>query len=83
MKYSTNQEVLQDIQLVFENCYTYNQKDTEEFQCATRLEKYLSKEAKKFGFVYESVTVTDNKKDDAQGQSTQTVLNTLIENLKY
>ena len=49
MKYSCNQEVLQDIRLVFENCYTYNREDAEEFQCASRLEKYLAREAKKLG----------------------------------
>ena len=65
MKYSTNQKVLQDIQLVFKNCYTYNRQDAEVFHCAVRLEKYLSKEAKKLGLVYKSVTtVTDNIKDE-------------------
>ena len=49
MKYSCNQEVLADIRLVFQNCFTYNRDDAEEFQCAVRLEKYFSKEAKKLG----------------------------------
>merc|ERR1712029_31995 len=49
MKYSCNQEVLADIRLVFQNCFTYNRDDAEEFQCAVRLEKYFTKEAKKLG----------------------------------
>lgn len=53
MKYSCNQEVLDDIRLVFENCYTYNKDDAEEYQCAVRLEKYFEKEAKKCGLVDE------------------------------
>merc|ERR1712156_576584 len=31
MKYSCNQEVLQDIRQVFKNCYLYNREDTEEY----------------------------------------------------
>ena len=53
MKYSCNQEVLADIRLVFQNCFTYNRDDAEEFQCAVRLEKYFTKEAKKLGLADE------------------------------
>ena len=53
MKYSCNSEVLQDIKTVFENCFTYNREDAEEFQCAIRLDKYFTKEAKKLGLVDE------------------------------
>lgn len=51
MKYSCNQEVLDDIRQVFVNCFTYNRPEAEEFQCGVRLEKYFLKEMKKFGFV--------------------------------
>ena len=37
-----NQEVLANIRLVFQNCFTYNRDDAEEFQCAVRLEKYFT-----------------------------------------
>lgn len=53
MKYSCNQEVLQDIKQVFANCYLYNREDTEEYQCAMRLEKYFDKEGRKLGLVEE------------------------------
>ena len=53
MKYSCNQEVLQDVRQVFANCYTYNRDDAEEYQCAIRLEKYFEKEAKKLGLLEE------------------------------
>merc|ERR1739844_180245 len=53
MKYSCNSEVLQDIKTVFGNCYRYNAEDAEEFQCAIRLDKYFTKEAKKLGLVDE------------------------------
>merc|ERR1719187_2629 len=49
IQYSCNQEVLEDIRLVFLNCYSYNQEDTEEYQCAIRLEKLFEKEVKKLG----------------------------------
>ena len=53
MKYSCNQEVLQDIKQVFANCYLYNREDTEEYQCAMRLEKYFDKEGRKLGLLEE------------------------------
>lgn len=63
MKYSCNQEVCDDIRLVFENCYTYNADDAEEFQCANRLEKYFEKEARKLGLI---VTDTSNGADSEE-----------------
>ena len=53
MKYSCNQEVLDDIRQVFVNCFTYNKPEAEEFQCAVRLEKFFLKETKKMGLVDE------------------------------
>ena len=44
---------LQDIKQVFANCYLYNREDTEEYQCAMRLEKYFDKEGRKLGLVEE------------------------------
>ena len=52
MKYSCNQEVLEDIEMVFKNCRTYNRDDAEEYMCGVRLEKYFRKEAKKAGLVF-------------------------------
>jgi len=51
--YSRNQEILNDIRLVFANCYSYNEEDTDEYQCALRLEKYYDKELKRVGLVDE------------------------------
>ncbi len=51
MKYSCNQEVIDDIRLVFKNCWRYNKSDAEEYQCGVRLEKYFLKEAKKNGLI--------------------------------
>jgi hypothetical protein len=53
MKYSCNQEVLDDVRQVFVNCFTYNRPDAEEFQCGVRLEKFFLKETKKLGLVDE------------------------------
>lgn len=61
MKYSCNQEVLQDIRVVFANCYLYNREDAEEYQCAKRLEKYFEKEAKKLGLLEEEDFEDENQ----------------------
>merc|ERR1712130_1037173 len=36
MQYTSNQEVINDIRLVFSNCYSYNMEDAEEYGCAER-----------------------------------------------
>ena len=51
MKYTCNQEVLEDIRLVFSNCWAYNKVDAEEYTCGVRLEKYFLREAKKLGLI--------------------------------
>lgn len=51
MKYTCNQEVLEDVRLVFNNCWAYNRIDAEEYACGVRLEKYFLKEGKKLGLV--------------------------------
>jgi len=62
IQYSCNQEVLDDIRLVFLNCYSYNQDDAEEFQCAIRLEKLFEKEVKKLGLSDDSPPPKKSKK---------------------
>jgi len=52
--YSRNQEILDDIRLVFSNCFQYNQEDAEEYKCAVRLEKYFDKELDRVGMIDES-----------------------------
>merc|ERR1712013_836722 len=52
--YSRNQEILDDIRLVFSNCFQYNQEDTEEYKCAVRLEKYFDKELDRVGMIDEN-----------------------------
>jgi len=51
MKYTCNQEVLEDIRLVFSNCWAYNKADAEEYSCGVKLERYFLKEAKKLGLI--------------------------------
>merc|ERR1711988_1491702 len=53
MAYSKNQQVIDDIRLVFSNCYSYNMEDTEEYGCAVRLEKYFETQLKSQGIVEE------------------------------
>lgn len=52
--YTRNQEILDDIRLVFSNCFQYNQEDADEYKCALRLEKYFDKELSRVGLVDES-----------------------------
>ena len=61
MKYTCNQEVIEDIQLVFANCWTYNRDDAEEYQCGKRLEKYFKKEAKKLKLLNDEEDEDDDK----------------------
>ena len=51
MKYTCNQQVMEDIEQVFVNCRIYNKEDAEEYQCGARLEKYFRKEAKKLNLL--------------------------------
>lgn len=51
--YTNNQQILDDIRLVFSNCIQYNHEHTEEYQCALRLEKFFDKELKRIGIVDE------------------------------
>lgn len=52
--YLSNQAVIDDIKLVFSNCYQYNREEAEEYECALTLEKFFQKELKKAGIVDES-----------------------------
>ena len=75
MKYNCNQEVVTDIKQVFENCWTYNREDAEEYQCAVRLEKYFIKEAKKLGIIndnYEASSAS-NRKGHTSNEETDSV----------
>jgi len=47
--YRNNRQVLEDIQLVFDNCRLYNESDAEEYECAERLEKYFGKMKEELG----------------------------------
>ena len=40
-------QVIEDIRLVFDNCWLYNPLEAEEYQCGLRLEKFFLKEGKK------------------------------------
>lgn len=54
LEYKCNQEVLEDIRLMFRNCLQYNMEDAQEYQCALRLEKYFDKEISKMGLSEET-----------------------------
>merc|ERR1712187_208627 len=62
MQYTSNQEVINDIRLVFSNCYSYNMEDAEEYGCAERLEKYFDSQLKVQGLVDEEATKPRAKK---------------------
>lgn len=62
MVYDKNQQVIDDIRLVFSNCYSYNMEDTEEYGCAERLEKYFETQLKNQGLVEEEVANGRSKK---------------------
>lgn len=62
MQYTSNQEVVNDIRLVFSNCYSYNMEDTEEYGCAVRLEKYFDSQLKAQGIVDEEAPKPKAKK---------------------
>ncbi len=72
MKYSCNQEVMEDILLVFKNCAVYNREDAEEYVAGVRLEKYFRKEAKKLGLMPEddNENVTTAKKSGKRARKT-------------
>jgi len=62
MQYTSNQEVINDIKLVFSNCYSYNMENTEEYGCAERLEKFFTSQLKVQGLVDEEATKPRAKK---------------------
>merc|ERR1719330_239667 len=62
MAYSKNQQVIDDIRMVFSNCYSYNMDDTEEYGCAERLEKYFETQLKSQGIVEDEVANPRSKK---------------------
>jgi len=62
MQYTSNQEVINDIKLVFSNCYSYNMEDAEEYGCAERLEKFFTSQLKAQGLVDEEATKPKAKK---------------------
>lgn len=43
--------MIEDIELVFQNCRTYNAESAEEYMCGNRLEKYFKKEARRLGLL--------------------------------
>jgi len=53
--YANNRQVLEDIQLVFENCRLYNQPDAEEYECAERMERYFGVMKDELGLNFHTV----------------------------
>ena len=54
-KYSSNEEVIEDINLIFQNCWRYYTKDSEEYACGKRLEKFFEKEVKRWNLLVENI----------------------------
>lgn len=70
LKYSCNQEVLDDIRLMFNNCYQYNLKTAEEYGCGERLQKYFNKEVSKMGLSEVTETETAPPKSKKRNRRT-------------
>ena len=51
MKYKCNQEVIADIEQMFQNCFDYNQSETEVYKAGIRLKKYFEQVAQEFGLM--------------------------------
>eukprot|EP00096_Caligus_rogercresseyi_P009103 TRINITY_DN3029_c0_g1_i3.p1 TRINITY_DN3029_c0_g1~~TRINITY_DN3029_c0_g1_i3.p1 ORF type:complete len:1517 (+),score=584.82 TRINITY_DN3029_c0_g1_i3:77-4552(+) len=49
MKFASNEAVLEDVKLVFDNCFTYNREEAEEYGCGVRLERFFNEEVSKLG----------------------------------
>merc|ERR1712029_1265579 len=62
MFYNKNEQVIDDIRLVFNNCYSYNMEDAEEYECAERLEKYFDNQLKSHGLISEESSNPRSKK---------------------
>lgn len=43
MKYKNNQEVVQDLRLVLDNCWTFNPKSSPEYKAASVLQKEIKR----------------------------------------
>ncbi|CAG9839448.1 unnamed protein product [Diabrotica balteata] len=48
-KYSNDAQLMEDAVLVFENCNTYNESESEVYKCGVRLLKFFKKKAKELG----------------------------------
>jgi len=72
LKYTCNQEVLDDIRLMFQNCYSYNKEDADEYKCGTRLQKYFNKEVAKMGLAEASEPEQPPVKKPASKKSRRT-----------
>ena len=53
-QYADTDAFLDDAQLIFDNCRTYNPEETVYHKCATRLEKYMREQMKALGLVRSS-----------------------------
>ncbi|CAG0919557.1 unnamed protein product [Notodromas monacha] len=51
-RYKTNEEFLNDVQLIFENCKDYNEETESVYKCAERMVKLFHKKLDKIGLTY-------------------------------
>ncbi|XP_040569329.1 bromodomain adjacent to zinc finger domain protein 1A isoform X2 [Lepeophtheirus salmonis] len=70
MKYKSNDKVLRDIKLVFENCFRYNREEVEEYRCGVRLEQFFNKEVERLGFTFPSPSDSEEKRPSKRKRKT-------------
>uniref|UniRef100_A0A1B6CTW9 Bromo domain-containing protein n=2 Tax=Clastoptera arizonana TaxID=38151 RepID=A0A1B6CTW9_9HEMI len=68
LEYRNNSEVIADARLVFDNCFIYNQADTEIYQCGLRLQKAFEKLCKE-----RSLSVSDDDIKYPESKRSRTV----------
>ncbi|XP_046463980.1 bromodomain adjacent to zinc finger domain protein 1A-like isoform X2 [Daphnia pulex] len=49
IKYKTAEDFVKDLQLIFTNCYTYNNDAADEYKCGRNLSRYAEKQLEKLG----------------------------------
>jgi len=49
IQYKSFEEFVQDLQLMFTNCYTYNNEDADEYKCARNLSQNVERQLGKLG----------------------------------
>lgn len=62
LKYTTDDEFIADVMLVFQNCQQYNMQDTDEYEAGIKLSSYFMKRLQDLGLNYHGEPMQENKK---------------------